>query len=73
MQSGDSQTAGQNACSAEKFATSWILERQTIYVAVHRTVIARMFISLGLADDIVNVIVGKQGYNTLPSFNHLNK
>ncbi len=42
-------------------------------MAEHRTVVARMFISLGLADDIVDTIMDKQGYNTPHALSCLDK
>ncbi len=42
-------------------------------MAEHRTVVARMLISLGLADDIVDTIMDKQGYNTPHALSCLDK
>ncbi len=44
-----------------------------MYLAVHWTALARMLVSVGLANDIVNAIVDKQGYNTPHALSHLHK
>ncbi len=44
-----------------------------MYAAVHRTAIARMFISLGLANDMINANIDEQGYNTPHALSCLNK
>ncbi len=35
-----------------------------MFAQAHRTLVSRMFISLGLANDIVDAIVDERGYNT---------
>ncbi len=63
-QSRYGHTVSQRARSTGDFATLWALERQAMFVAAHRTAFAKMFISLGIANDIVDANVDKQGYNT---------
>ncbi len=57
------QTASRKAHSTGDFATPLALEYQAMYMAAHRTAVTRMFISLDLADDIVDAIMDKQGFN----------
>ncbi len=63
MQSRHGETASQKAHSTGDFAIPWENECQAIYAAVHRTAVARISLSLGLADDIVDAIVNEQSYD----------
>ncbi len=73
MKSRCGQTMSQMACSIGDFATPWMMEHQAMYAAVHRTAITRIFISLGLANNIVDAIVDKQDYHTLQALSCLDK
>ncbi len=49
--------------AAGDFGTQFMQERQDIIAITNQTLVARMFISLGLNDKIVNATVDEQGYN----------
>ncbi len=55
------------------FGTPQTQENQEAYAQAYRSSVSRMFISLGLADDIVDAIVDKQGYNTPYALSCLDK
>ncbi len=44
-----------------------------MFAQAHRTLVSRMFISLGLANEIVDAFVDEQGYNTPHALSHLDK
>ncbi len=54
----------QRARMARNFATPQMLAHHSMHAAAYRTAVARMFISVGLADKIVDAIMDEQGHNT---------
>ncbi len=44
-----------------------------MFAQAYRTLVSRMSISLGLADDIVDAIIDEQGYNTPHALSRLDK
>ncbi len=67
------RSASQMARAAGDFGTPRNHERQAMFVQAYKTLVSRMFVSLGLADDIINAIVDKQGYNTPHALSRLDK
>ncbi len=65
--------ASKMARLAGDFATLCNRECQAMYAAAYRTLVSRMFISLGLSNEIVNAIIDEQGYNTPHAQNCLDK
>ncbi len=65
--------ASQMARAAGDFGTPRICERQAMFAQAYKTSVSRMFVSLGLADDIVDAIVDEQGYYTPHALSCLDK
>ncbi len=65
--------ASQTARATEDFGTPQNCEHQAMFAQAYRTLVSRMFVSLGLADDIVDAIVDEQGYNTPHALSCLDK
>ncbi len=55
------------------FGTSQNCKCQAMFAQAYRTLVSRMFLSLGLAHDIVDAIVDEQGYNTPHALSRLDK
>ncbi len=71
---------GRTNCSASElarlagdFGTPRNRERQAQLAAAYRLLVSRMFISLGLSNEIVDAIMDEQGYNTPHALNRLDK
>ncbi len=60
-------------CLPGDFGTPRNLKCQAVHAQEYRTLVSRMFISLGLADDIVDAIVDEQGYDTPHALSHLDE
>ncbi len=65
--------ASQMAKVVGDFGTPQNCECQAMFAQVYRISVSRMFVSLGLADDIVNAIVDEQGYDTPHALSCLDK
>ncbi len=61
------------AKSAGDFGTPRNIERQAHFAAAYRILVSRMYLSLGLSEEIVDAIVNEQGYNTPHALNRLDK
>ncbi len=57
-------SASLRARAAGDFGTQCMQEHQVIFVVANSTLVTRMFISLGLNNEIVDAIVDEHGYNT---------
>ena len=67
------RSASESARSAGDFGTPRNRERQAQFAAAYKLSVSRMFLSLGLSDEIVDAIVDEQGYNTPHALNRLDK
>ncbi len=65
--------ASAKARATGDYDTPCTQEHQAMFVIASWTLVARMFISLGLNDKIVNAIVDEQGYNTSHALSHWTK
>ncbi len=68
-----SHLASAKARAAGDFGTPQMQEHQAMFVVAYWTSVARMFISLGLNDKIVDSIVDEQGINTPHALSHLDQ
>ncbi len=59
--------------TAGDFGNPLMLEHCAMFEAAYRTAIFRVFISLGLANKIIDAIVNEQGYSTPLKFSCLGK
>ncbi len=66
-------SASESARLAGDFGTPRNRERQAHFATAYRLSVSRMFLSLGLSDEIVDVIMDEQGYNTPHALNRLDK
>ncbi len=66
-------SASKSARFAGDFGTPRKRECQAQFAAAYRLSVSRMFLSLGLSDEIVNAIVDEQGYNTPHALTLINK
>ena len=67
------RSASESARAAGDFGTPRNRERQANFAKASRISVSRMFISLGLSDEIVDAIVDEQGYNTAQALSRLDK
>ncbi len=65
--------ASQMARAAGDFGTPKNCECQAMFAQAFKTLVSRMFVSLGLADDIIDATVDEQGYDTPHAFSCLDK
>ncbi len=66
-------SASQMARAGGDFGTPRNCKHQAISTQAYRTSVSRMFISLDLANDIVDAIMEEQGYNTPHALSCLDK
>ncbi len=67
------RSASESARLAGDFGTPRNRERQAHFATAYRLSVSRMFLSLGLSDEIVDAIVDEQGYNTPHALNRVDK
>ncbi len=65
--------ASQVARATGDFGMPQNWECQAMFAQAYRTLVSRMFMSLVLANDIVDAIVDEQGCNTPHALSHLDK
>ncbi len=66
-------SASKLARAAGDFGAPQNRERQAHYAAACKLLVTRMFLSLGLSDEIVDAIMDEQGYNTPHALNCFDK
>ncbi len=71
--SSTDRSASESARLAGDFGTPRNVEHQAHFAKAYKLSVSRMFLSLGLSDEIVNAIVDEQGYNTPDALNRLHK
>ncbi len=66
-----SHLASAKARATGDFCTPRTQEHMAMFAVAYRTLVTRMFISLGLNNKIINAVVKEQGYNTTKASNNL--
>ncbi len=66
-------SASESARAAGDFGTLQNRECQAHYATAYKLSVTRMFLSLGLSNEIVDAIMDEQGYNTPHALNHIDK